>query len=354
MDVTRWGILGTGAIAELFVAALRSLPGAKVQAVSSRTKERASQFAARFGIPVAMDELDKFLGQADLDVVYVASRNEDHRDHCMKAIQAGKAVLCEKPFALTVREAGDVVQLARSRGVFCMEAMWMRFAPAVRETLRLAREGELGDLRFFSGQLGFPYFPDPESRLFHQPGGGALLDLGVYPLSLAQALLGSPTRVISSAVLAPTGVDEQFSAVLDYAGGSQAVIAASLNAKLANSAAIHGRKATLRLAEPLYFPERFYLSQTPPHVTGKSHSGRLAKLRRLPVLRELADLRNSSRVKVVNNRSSQSGYSFEAAEVQRCLKAGLLESPEMPLNDTLAVLETMDCIRSRWADRLPI
>ncbi len=225
----------------------------------------------------------------------------------------------------------------------------MRFAPALREAMSLAKEGKLGELTYFAGELGFPYSTDPASRLFRKPGGGVLLDLGVYPLSFAQALLGKPEKIVSSAALGPTGVDEQFAAILSYKEGAQAVIAASLRAQLRNSAAIHGRNGVLNVGEPLYFPESYRLMGTPAHSLEKKSVGKLAKLRRYPLVRTLADLRNRSRARTVSKHSSQSGYCFEALEVQRCLKAGLLESPGMPLNDTLAVLELMDSIRAEWS-----
>jgi predicted dehydrogenase len=234
-----------------------------------------------------------------------------------------------------------------------MEAMWMRFAPAVREALTLSREGRLGRLEFFSGQLGFPYETDPANRLFRQPGGGALLDLGVYPLSLAQALLGSPIRVSSHAAFSPNGIDEQFAAVLGYKDGAQAVIAASLKAKLANAASIHGHAGVLHLNDPLYFPEGYSITATPSHSTKQSSPGRFSKLRRHPLVRTLVDLRNRSRIQTISKRSGESGYSFEAAEVQRCLHGGLLESPEMSWSDTLAVIESVDAIRSQWTAILP-
>jgi predicted dehydrogenase len=200
-----------------------------------------------------------------------------------------------------------------------------------------------------SGQLGFPYVVDENNRLFRQPGGGALLDLGVYPLSLAQALLGSPVKVASSAQLTAGGVDEQFAAILDYKEGTQAFIAASLKAKLSNAAAIHGQNAVLQLDQPLYFPERYQLLPTAPHSTGQKQGYRKAsKLRYNPAVRALADLRSQRKVHRVSKRVPHSGYAFEAAEVQRCLQAGLHESPEMTWNDTLAVLESMDAIRAGW------
>ncbi len=335
-------------MAELFAEGLQSLPDAKIQAVAGRTADGSQRFAAQFTIAKALADFDQLLQDGDVDVIYISTPNEQHSYQCKMALKAGKAVLCEKPFGLNAAQAQEVVDLARERNLFCMEAMWMRFAPAVRDALQLAREGKLGELQFFSGQLGFPYTPDPDSRLFRQPGGGALLDLGVYPLSLAQALFGNPVQVSSQAQLNPVGVDEQFAAVLSYSTGTQAIIAASLRAKLSNSASLHGRTSVLQLDEPLYFPESYKLVNTPAHSAKPQGSRRLSKLRRYPILRTLADLRNKANATTVNKRSSQNGYSFEASEVHRCLAAGLIESPEMPWKDTVAVLRSMDSIRACW------
>ncbi len=340
-------------MAQLFAGALASLPGAKIQAVAARTKQRTEQFAAQFHIPAALEGYESLVQDPAVDVVYISTPNEQHHPNCLLALNAGKAVLCEKPFALTAAQAREIVDLARAKGIFCMEAMWMRFAPAVREALTLAREGKLGRLEFFAGQLGFPYETDPTNRLFRQPGGGALLDLGVYPLSLAQALLGSPLGISSQAAFSPNGVDEQFAAVLGYKDGAQALIAASLKAKLANAASIHGHTGVLQLNDPLYFPESYSIAATPSHSTKQSGPGRFSKLRRHPLVRALVDLRNRSRIQTINKRSGESGYSFEAAEVQRCLQAGLVESPEMSWSDTLAVMQSVDSIRSQWAAILP-
>jgi predicted dehydrogenase len=346
MSEVRWGIMGTGAVAGLFAEALASVSGARLHAVASSTRERAKEFADWFGASCAYEGYERLVEDPAVDIVYVATANERHCNHCLQAIQAGKPVLCEKPFALNAAEARDVVEAARRRSVFCMEAMWMRFSPAMREALQTARRGGLGELRLLSAQLGFPYQLDPQNRVFTKPGGGALLDLGVYPLSLAQALFGHPVRIASSVEIGLSGVDEQFAAVLDYEGGRQAVIAASLRAQLANAATINGTKGVLEIVEPLYFPERYRLLQTSLHGPMPRGSRNVrSELRLHPWVRAIADLRARTRWRNIVRRPRRSGYSFEVEEAQRCLRLGLRESPEMPLDDTLAVLECVDTIR---------
>lgn len=340
-----WGILGTGAIAALFTEALRGVPGARVVAVGSRERARAEAFAAAAGAPRAHASYEDLVRDPSVDVVYVATANADHAAHCALAIAAGKAVLCEKPFALDAASGAQVVEAARRAGVFCMEAMWMRFSPALREALALVRGGALGEVRLVDAQLGFPYDPDPAARVF-APDAGALLDLGVYPLALAHALLGRPEGVRSEVVPGPNGADEQVTALLSYAGGRQAVVAASLRAQLGNGATIHGTDGVLRLEAPLYFPERYRYTAVPRHpATRPPRRGALARLRGQPWVKGVLDLRARLRERTVVKRVSGSGYGEEAAEVQRCLAAGLEESPELPLDASLAVLETVDAIR---------
>jgi predicted dehydrogenase len=267
------------------------------------------------------------------------------------ALSAGKAVLCEKPFALCAADANDVINFARKQGLFCMEAMWMRFSPALQEVVSLIRQGKLGKLHFFSGQLGFSYLKSDHERLFRMPGGGALLDLGVYPLSLAQSLFGGSAQAVSVADIGAGGADEQFSVILTYASGAQVLIAASLKTRLANAASIHGESGILHLEEPLYFPEAYRWRRTAPHGTGQRSSMPLA-LRRLPPVRALAEWKRRAGVKYVSRRSSVGGYHLEAAEVQRCLRQGHLESPVMPWANTLETLQLMDRIRGQWATKL--
>lgn len=351
MKVISWGLLGTGTMAGLFVESLARVPGARINAVASRSLSSANSFAAKHKISSAFDNFEELLNTVDVDVIYISTPNEHHHQHCQMALSAGKAILCEKPFALCAADAVEVIDLARKRRLFCMEAMWMRFSPAVQEVINYARQGKLGKLQFFSGQLGFPYLKSDHQQLFRMPGGGALLDLGVYPLSLAQSLFGGSAEVLTVANVNEGGADEQFSVILKFAGGAQAAIAASLKAKLANSASIHGELGVLELDEPLYFPEGYRWQRTASH-SARQRSSVPSALRRFPPVKALADWKRRSAVKYVSRRVSHGGYYLEAAEVQRCLQSGLIESPVMPWADTLETLKLMDLIRDQWAAKL--
>jgi predicted dehydrogenase len=337
----------------LFAQALRIVDGAELHGVASRGRACADSFAARFGAGRAYRSYEELLQDPDVDIVYVATRNEYHHEDSLAAIHAGKAVLCEKPFAMNAAEGREVAEAARLRKVFCMEAMWMRSSPAVCKVRELVKSGGIGELRLVTAQFGFPRPFDAQSRIFAKPGGGALYDLGVYLLSFVHALLGPPMRIQSVPLIGPTGVDDQFTAVLEYESGCQAVIAASLRVQLANGAAIYGTEGTLDRIEPIYFPTSYrHLMATAASSAGRRplswFSRRLhgvrRRLRRVLPGRSPAD--NTTLYKVVN------GYAWEAAAVQQCLLRGLLENPEMRLDESIEILESMDTIRAKWTQEV--
>lgn len=346
----RWGIVGTGEMGGLFAEALQIVDGAELHGVASRGRACADSFAVRYRAARAYRSYEELLQDPAVDIVYVATRNEYHRDDSLAAIHAGKAVVCEKPFAMSAAEGREVVEAARRRKVFCMEAMWMRSSPAVCKVRELVKSGSIGEPRLVTAQLGFSRPFDPQSRVFAKPGGGALLDLGVYALSFVHAVLGPPILIRSVPLIGPTGVDDQFTAFFEYESGCQAVIAASLRSQLANGAAVHGTDGTVDLIEPMYFPTSFRYLRTNEgnsarrrprsRFTRRLHGVR-SRLGRLLPGRSHPD--NTTLYKVTN------GYAWEAAAVQQCLLRGLLESPEMRLDETIEILESMDTIRAEWA-----
>lgn len=345
----RWGILGAGRIAAQFAEGLRaSVEAGRVTAVWSRTPGKAEALAAAHGAR-AHAALAALLGDAAVDAVYVATPNALHREHCLAALDAGKPVLCEKPFALSAAEAREVIERARARRVFCMEAMWMRFAPAVREAEALVQRGALGAPRAVHASLGFRFAADPARALFVPAmGGGALLDMGVYPLALAVAVLGRAEVVEGVATLGPTGVDEHASAVLRHRGGAQSLVSASLACQLANEAVIVGEEGVLRLHAPLYCPEVLTRTATFTIRQGDGGSGRRQRLLRHPALgwaRRLAARRND---RTWTRPAGAQGMVHEAVEVARCLAAGKTESEVQRLDQTLAVMEIVDGIRAAW------
>jgi predicted dehydrogenase len=341
----RWGIAGTGTMAGEFVRGLAHAPGAVVAAVGSRDAERARAFAQRHDVARASASYDALFADRDVDVVYVATVNTTHRDLCLRALDAGKPVVCEKPFACTAAEAREVVARARERRLFCMEGMWTRFLPAVQRARELVAGGAIGDVHAFSAHLGWPHAVDARSRLFDpQQGGGALLDLGVYTISLAQLLLGPVARVQSSVRRTASGVDGTVAITLAHAGGALSSLSASLVAAATNTGVVMGSAGTLRLHAPLVRPEAFTIER----AAAAGGGGRGASFVRTAAraLRPLLARLRGNGPRRVSSPALGNGYAHEAIEAMRCLRAGLLESPVMPLDETVAILDVMDRVRA--------
>ncbi|MER7947135.1 Gfo/Idh/MocA family oxidoreductase [Streptomyces sp. NPDC096079] len=323
-DTVRWGILATGGIAERFTTDLLALDGAEVVAVASRTEASAKAFADRFGIPRAYGEWAGLFADADVDVVYVATPHHAHRMAAGLALEAGKAVLCEKALTLNAREAEELAALARGRGLFLMEAMWMYCNPLVRRIAELVRAGAIGEVRAVQADFGLAGPFDAGHRLRDPAvGGGALLDLGVYPVSFAQLLLGEPSAVHAHARISPEGVDLHTGMLLGWDSGASALLSCSLEADTPLTASVTGTEGRIDVPRGFFFPERFTL-----HRAGREPE-------------EFA--------------STDDPHSFrhEAAEVMRALRAGETESPLVPLDGSLAVMRTLDAVRDRIGVRYP-
>jgi predicted dehydrogenase len=334
MKTIRWGILGTGTVARDFAEALRLIPQARLNAIGSRSREAADKFASDFGIPRAHARYADLARDPEIDVIYVATLNSEHKNNCILALESGKAVLCEKPFTLDAGEARAIIEVARRTGRFCMEGMWMRFVPLVRELVEMVRSGTIGELRMVTANLGFAFEFDPKHRVFDRArGGGSMLDLGVYGLSFAFQFLGRPTEVATQALLGQTGVDEQATVLLGFSNQSQAVVTSSLRSRLSNDAVLIGSKGSIHVHEPLYAPQTATLSRLGQH---KSSRG------------PFSWLRGSSDRPTITRKCLGKGYTHEAMEVMQCLEAGERESPIMPLDESLAIMEVMDELRAIW------
>jgi predicted dehydrogenase len=315
----RWGILATGGIAHSFATDLSLLPGTEIVAVGSRTASRAEAFGAEFGIPHRHSSYEDLVGDPDVDVVYVATPHPGHRAAALMAIEAGKAVLCEKPFMMTAAEAEEVIGAARARGTFLMEAMWPRFHPHMARIREILTEGTLGEIVSVTAEHGH-YFPrDPGHRLFKRSlGGSAVLDLGIYGISFASMVLGPPDRMTVVSNPAFTGVDAQTTVVFQYGGGQQAIATGNSYARTPKVAAINGTEARIEIAGP-------FLRQTTFRVIH----------------------RDGAVLETFDQPHQGMGLRHQAAEVARCLREGLPESPVMPLGETLSIMKTMDAIRLR-------
>ena len=350
-DPVRWGILGTGGIARGFAEDLRTIPGAALVAVGSRDGASARAFAARFGAPRPHDSYEALVGDANVDIVYVATPHHRHRDDALLALDAGKAVLCEKPFALNAKEARDIATKARERGRFCMEAMWTRFLPILG--LVRSRVGtDIGDVRSIVADFGYAHERRPESRLFDPAlGGGALLDLGVYGVSLAHWFFGPPSSVHAAGTIGGTGVDEQAAVLLGWPDGRMATVTTSIVAQTANTATLVGERGSITLEAPFCAPPaasvRRFTSRSHAHGQGGGVMRRV-----LRGASRLAAAAGGGEGRITAARQGH-GYQYEATEAMRCLRDGATESRVMPLDESVAIMETLDAARARLGLRYP-
>ncbi len=347
----RWGIIGLGRIAARFADALAGTPGALLGAVCSRNLDKAKRFAAAAGgEALGFADTAMMLKAGKIDAVYIASPNSVHKAHALEVIAAGKAVLCEKPLAGCAADAEDIAEAARAAGVFCMEAMWTRFLPAVIEARRLVNAGTIGEIREFHGDLSYRQPFRPNSR-FYDPvlGGGALLDLGVYPLSLAMLFMGRPASWAACGALAPNGVEARAAMAMGFAGGT-ATLSCAFDNEGANEAIIVGTAGRIRLHRPLLSPSALTLvlgddaaladgDETGEALPAGPSKGVGASLR--AAIRPFDP--RSSRLIAKPYRGNGLGHQIE--EVSRCLLAGLTESPTMPMADSVAALRVIDALR---------
>lgn len=319
MKPIRWGIIGPGRIARKFAIGLQSVPDAKLVAVGARALGRAEAFASEFGTARAHGSYEALAADPEVDVVYVATPHPMHHQPALLCLKAQKGVLCEKPFTLNEREARELVECARREKVFLMEAMWSRFLPTMVQVREWLARGLIGDPRMVVADFGFRTDWNPEGRALNPAlGGGALLDVGIYPLALAAMVLGGPPlKVTGQCHLGDTGVDEQSAMLLAYKGGALAVLTCAVRTQTPHEARILGTEGSI------YLPDFWHGIEATLTLAGKEPE------------------------RVIPERVGN-GYNYEAVEVGRCLRAGLKESPLMPLDETVMTMRIMDELRRQW------
>ena len=331
-DIFCWAVIGPGGIANQFAAALPAVPGARLAAVLARDAAKGEAYAAQWQregeAPARVTTvLHDLLADASIYAVYIATPHSHHGEYIRAALQARKAVLCEKPLVTTRAEGQALVDLARAKGVFLMEALWTRFLPVYDLAGRWLREGAIGDLRAMQSSFCFPAPYDPEHRLWNPAlAGGALWDIGIYNLAVTRWVLQQmnggtcpePEAMDVQAKMAPSGVDAAVNVSLHFPGGVTSQFRCGFDAASANAFEVLGSQAALR------FPQGFSYAQV---VELNAHSS--------PPRRVEAPF-------VLN------GFEGEIAEAQACIRAGLVESPRMPHAETLALLGWMDAIRARF------
>jgi predicted dehydrogenase len=308
----RWGIVGPGRIAENLVQDFAVVEGARVVAVASRSQARADDFARRHGIERAHGSYADVLADPDVDALYIATPHPQHAAIALAALRAGKALLVEKAFTATPAGAREVVDLAHATGTFVMEAMWTRFQPAVVRLRELIADGAIGEVRSVQADLGVQRVYEPTDRLFDLAlGGGALLDLGVYVVSFAQMVLGTPDTLTAAGSRFDTGADAEAGLLLGWDDGRSATLTVSLRCALPGQARVFGTAGWIDVLPRFHHPDAFVLHRTgaEPETVVRPHTG--------------------------------GGYAHELDEVTRCLRAGATESGVMPLSDTLAVQDLL-------------
>lgn len=316
--MVRWGVVGPGGIAERFATAMAVVDDGEIVAVSSRSLDRATAYADRHGIAGRYEGLDDLLADDAVDAVYVATPHSRHEADTLAALGAGKHVLCEKAFALDASQATRMVEAARSTGLFLMEALWSRFLPAYRRLRELLDDGAIGEPLLVEADFGFRVpTVDPSHRLFDLfKGGGALLDLGIYPIQLCALVLGVPERVVADGVVGGTGADETVAALLHHEHDRLGVVKASTRVPLSCTARLSGTDGWIELPAFMHCPTS---------LTVRSTAG----------------------AETLDASFEGDGLRFEIAEVHRCLAAGEVESPVMPLDESIALLRVLDEIRAQ-------
>lgn len=353
MKQTTWGIIGPGKIANKFATALTLVDGAVLGAIASRDIGKAHAFAAAhsdaapgsihstlspsftdsLNSPIGIrvyDNYEQLAADPDIDAVYIATPHGYHAEHALLCLRQGKAVLCEKPMALSARQVTEMTEAAKTHGAFLMEAMWTRFLPIIDKVGELIAHNEIGDLRYIRADFGFLAPFSPDSRLYNMRlGGGSLLDIGIYPLFLCLHLLGKPDNIVASGHLAPTGADDSCHAILEYADGRSAVITSTLQCQTSITAEIAGTGGMIRLPSPWYKNDHFTWNR---HEQNQNQNQNPHTITLEPMI---------------------NGFEYQIREVMTCLSANLLESPKLPHQFSLTMAHTMDTIRHQLGVNYP-
>ena len=318
MDKINWGIIGCGNIANSFAGDLSIIKDARLLGVASKSIERAESLGSKFNVERRYSNYEELTADPDIDVIYVATRHNDHVSATKLCLENDKPVLVEKPFCVNASETEQLIALAAKRKIFLMEAMWTRFLPVIKQVKERINNGDIGNINMLFADFGFKAPYDPESRIYNPDlAGGALLDIGIYPISFASLIFGQqPDEIISQALMGQTGIDEQSSYLFRYSNEALAVLASTIKGYSPQSAHIVGDKGT-------YFIPRFL-------------KGREATL--------LSDGKIEEKIEP---DFSGTGYNYQAQEVMDCLKQGKTESEIIRLDETLEIMQTLDRIRDQ-------
>ena len=322
----RWGILGPGGIAHKFATGLKAVPDAEIIAVGSRDLQRANTFADAFNIPHRHGNYVELAANSEVDVIYVATPHPFHKACAILCLEAGKAVLCEKPLTVDAEQAEKMIACAREHKQFLMEAMWTRFIPVMVKVREWLADGAIGEPCMLTADFGNWVELNTENlegRLFAPKlAGGALLDIGVYTVSLASMVFGTPAEITSLAHIGKTGVDERAAILLGYDAGQIANLSCAITTRTSHEARIFGTKGAIHI----------------PNFS-RATSVTLEGTEKEPLRVEFPFTAN--------------GFEYQVLEVINCLREGKLESDVMPLDESLSIIQTMDTARAQWGLEYP-
>lgn len=320
----RWGILAPGGISGTFAAALQEAEGAELAAVGSRDAGRARAFTEKYGFARAHGSYADLAADPEVDAVYIGTPHSFHERDTVLCLENGKHVLCEKPFAINAGQARRMIEAARANDLLLMEAMWTRFLPSLIHVRKLIADGVIGTPRTLTADFGFQAEDNPKSRLFNPDlGGGALLDLGVYPVSLAHWLFGVPAEIHGAANLGPTGVDDDSAILLRHEGGEMTTAFMSFRVETPRTATIMGTAGWIRLQQPWWGAPQITIG------------------------------RNGESEETMDFALRGAGYTHMAEAFMDLVRNGARDSEVISLADSAAVMETMDTLRARWGQKYP-
>ena len=323
----RWGIISTGGIAHSFAKSLAPVADAEIAAVASRTKDKADAFAHEFNAKRSYGSYEQLAQDPDIDIIYIGTPHSFHMDNTIMSLTAGKSILCEKPLAINAAQARRMIQTAGDMNLFLMEAMWTRFNPTIAQVRNWLNDGRIGDVKLLCADFGIRRDWDPAGRMLNpQLGGGALLDLGVYPVSFASMVFAQkPSKITGLTQFTNTGVDQLSSMTLSYDSGQLAVLLCASNVQTPTQAYIIGTKGTILVHGPFFCTTKATCTIGDSQPETFEHPW----------------------------QNGRTGYTYQAEAVMECLRKGQTQSDLMPLSESLEIMEVMDELRRQWNFKYP-
>lgn len=321
----KWGILGCGNIAGKFAEGLQAVPDAVLSACAGRTAGKAEQFAKNFSITTHYTTYEELAVDPEIDIIYIATTHNFHYENALLCLNSGKNVLIEKAATTNSKEFQTLIDMANQKNLFLMEAMWTRFLPSTLKMLELIGQDEIGEVRRIQADFSIPLAFDPKARHFNPAlAGGALLDLGIYPISFSQFFMKDyPEKITSTVHLGETGVDERGEYILEYNNSRSAILSSATRIHSPFNGVISGTKGYIRIPN-FFMAKEFFLSRA-----------------------------RGGEEEQFSVPFESTGYNYEAAECIRCIQEGLNESPMRPHKDTMDVMRIMDALRSQWKMKYP-